>query len=131
MIAVSDRLEDVWKSRDYPVLRESVRRIDAGATRLRTSELAQEIGMDAADVLNAAFALQRRGLLEVGSLGWGADAAFITEVSGAAYLITGLHPDVDDQLSGLVELLQQAARQQSDEEERTRLRRAAEAVGGV
>ena len=53
------------------------------------------------------------------------------EVSGAAYLITGLHPDGDDALSDLIAALRQAANEVGDEDERGRLRRAADGLAGI
>jgi hypothetical protein len=52
-------------------------------------------------------------------------------VSGSAYLLTGLHPDGDDALSRLIDGLRQAADQTADDDERGRLRRAADALGGI
>jgi hypothetical protein len=55
----------------------------------------------------------------------------VLDVSGSAYLVTGLHPEGDDALSRLIDGLRQAAEQTSDEDERSRLRRAADALAGV
>ncbi len=56
-------------------------------------------------------------------------------MAGAAYLMTGLHPARDDALLALVQVLREAAEQSGDEEEKSRLRRAASALvdisGGV
>lgn len=55
----------------------------------------------------------------------------IDAVSGQAYLLTGLHPDSDDATDRLVSLLRQAADQTADPEEKTRLRKAASAIGDL
>ncbi|MBO0900856.1 hypothetical protein J1G43_12870 [Cellulomonas sp. zg-ZUI22] len=124
-----ERLGDVWASRDFPVLVEVARRLDAGASIIQPAELIASTGLDEQAVVQAARALERRRLLKVEWLMGG--NFFVTDVSGAAYLMTGLHPDGDDVLSQLVSALRQAAEQQPDEDERGRLRKAADALGGV
>lgn len=131
---MTDQLNDVWANRDYPVLREITRQLDESSSPIHPSDLNASLGMSA-DVLQSALqALRRRGFIEVEaaeSYGGGSQVIAIVDVAGAAYLVTGLHPDTDEQLSGLVQLLQQAAEQSPDEDERTRLRRAADAIGSV
>ena len=53
------------------------------------------------------------------------------DVAGSAYLITRLHPDGNDALGRLVETIRQAAEETADEEERGRLRRAADGLLSV
>lgn len=126
----TDKLEDVWAARDFPVLVEVARRFDAGALSVRREDVADATGLDVDTVQLAGLALSRRGLVETkGAMQ--APVLRFTNVAGAAYLLTGLHPDGDDVVSQLVSALQQAAAQQSDEDERGRLRRAADAIGGV
>ena len=60
-----------------------------------------------------------------------AGPAGIVEVSGEAYLLTGLHPNGDDAVSQLVSALRQAADEVADPEEKSRLRKLADGVGGV
>jgi hypothetical protein len=125
---MTERLDDVWINRDYPVLREAARRIDAGDVHVHQDVIAEATGLESDEVKRAAAALERRGLVMLTKdLG---PVRFV-EVSGAAYLITGLHPDADDALSRLVQVLQQAAERTGDQEERSRLRRAADALLGV
>ncbi len=125
-----DPLPDVWTSRDYPVLREVVRRIDLGDRFLSTQDVADGLGMPIEDVERAGAALTRRGLVRLGN-SMAAEIDTFDEVSGAAYLLTGLHPDGDDMVSRLVSALRQAATQAGDEDERSRLRRAADYLGDL
>ena len=127
---MSERLDDVWATRDYPVLRETVRVIDAEPYSLPDeSSIAAATGLSTEDVRRAGLALQRRGFVSVDSP---ADrSVMFTDIAGAAYLVTGLHPDADDALSSLVQALQQAAEQSGDENERSRLRRAADGLLSV
>jgi hypothetical protein len=52
-------------------------------------------------------------------------------MSGAAYPMTGLHPDTGRDIDDLVESLTQAADRSGDDDDRSRLRRAADALGGI
>jgi len=125
---MTERLDDVWINRDYPVLREVARRIDAGDVHVHQDVIAEATGLESDEVKRAAAALERRGLV---TLTKDLGPVRFVEVSGAAYLITGLHPDADDALSRLVQVLRQAAERTGDQEERSRLRRAADALLGV
>jgi hypothetical protein len=122
-------LPDKWYTRDYPVLLEVARRIDSGEEYPAGEQVGEALGMTAADVRLAAHALARRDLVAINE-DYGGGVTF-EDVAGAAYLMTGLHPDTDDALSRLVVALQQAADQVSDEEERSRLRRAADGLLNV
>jgi hypothetical protein len=126
---MTEPLDDVWLTRDFPVLKEVTRRIDAGEVMPESIDIANALGIENDKIVLAAKALDRRGLVEL-SRDYGGDATFL-DVSGEAYLLTGLHPNGEDALTGLVEALQQAADQVDDPEERSRLRRAAEAVRDV
>ncbi|TKJ33493.1 hypothetical protein [Blastococcus sp. CCUG 61487] len=55
----------------------------------------------------------------------------VDDVAGEAYLLTGLHPDADDATERLASLLRQAANQTDDPEEKSRLRKAASAIGDL
>lgn len=123
-------LEDVWVTRDLPVLTEVTRRIDAGERPVSVETIAGATGLDPQLVELAGVALERRGFVEI----WASDQSWceqFNDIAGAAYLVTGLHPDGDDVLAQLVSVLEQAAERTSDDDERGRLRRAASAVGGL
>lgn len=55
----------------------------------------------------------------------------ISDVAGEAYLLTGLHPDGHEVLGVLIDVLRQAADQTTDSEEKSRLKRAATALGEI
>lgn len=65
-------------------------------------------------------------MLESAGGPWGFD-----NVSSDVYPIVGLHPDTDNTLDALVQLLNDAANDQDDEAERSRLRRVVDAIGAV
>jgi hypothetical protein len=129
---MTDKLEDAWTTRDYPVLREVTRLIDSREDEGPGSQrIAEATGLDDDQVQAAGLALERRGLVQLGGKVAEGGFSYFHEISGAAYLITGLHPDGDDALSRLIDGLRQAAEQTVDEDEKGRLRRAADALGGI
>lgn len=120
-------LTDVWRVRDFLVLVEVTRRIDSGTSTVRPTEVAAALGITEEEVQRAGAALARRGLVHIR----GADqlpVIFFYDVSGEAYLMTGLHPDGQDALTRLVSALNQAAERSMDPDERSGLRRAADSL---
>jgi hypothetical protein len=116
-------LPDVWADRDFPVLVEVARRIDGGQSSVRI--IADDLGMEVDDVARAGAALARRGLLATEGVDQ-RPVLFLHDLSGTAYLMTGLHPDGDDAVSRLISALEQAIERTSDEGKRGRLRRLAD-----
>jgi hypothetical protein len=125
-----DKLDDVWTSRDYPMLLELARRFENGTRYEMSPQLAKDLDQPQDEVIRSLTALRRRGLINTKEL-TSAGPVAVTDINGAAYLITGLHPDGDDALSGLISALRQAADESGDEDERGRLRKAADALAGV
>ncbi|MEO6699982.1 MAG: hypothetical protein ABIP57_00580 [Jatrophihabitantaceae bacterium] len=123
---MNDRLDDVWSTRDYPVLREVTRRFDVGAVEVEEHEVASHLDVDISIVRRACHALERRGFLQITESY--EDEVTVLSVSGQAYLVTGLHPDGDDAVDQLVSLLREAADLTANQEDRGRLRRAASAL---
>jgi hypothetical protein len=87
---MTEKLPDVWYSRDYPVLREIARRFDSGERLVEHWPLAYDLGMQPDEVSRAAHALGRRGLIQFEEDYGG--SITITAISGDAYILTGLHP---------------------------------------
>ena len=127
---MTDKLPDVWFSRDYPVLIEVCRQLDAGERTVRIHDVADKLKMDVEAVENAGMALQRRGLVETRGIDQWRVFDF-TDASGEAYLLTGLHPSGDDAVSALVAALRQAADLTDDPAEKSRLRGLADSALGV
>jgi hypothetical protein len=123
---MTERLDDLWSPRDYPVLREAVRLIDRGARNVKAETLAEATGLPEEEVKRAVSALARRGLVDPWNAAPGPIG--IRDVSGEAYLITGLHPDGSDVIEQLVSVIRQASDRADSDEERTRLQRAASAL---
>ena len=125
-----DKLDDVWAARDFPVLVEVTRRIDAGEHAVHTHEVAEALGVDEETVQLAGAALERRGLVETRGSAQ-VPVMLFRGVTEQAYFLTGLHPDGDDVVSRFVDALRQAADRTTDPDERSRLRKLADGVGGV
>jgi hypothetical protein len=121
---------DVWTTRDFPVLREVVQRFDRGDNAVWGQDVAAALSMSPEDVHRSGRALKRRGLVEA-LIPLKGPAVQFANVSGEAYLLTGLHPNGDDAVSQLVSALRQAADQVADPEEKSKLRKLADGVGGV
>lgn len=130
MVRMNEPLPDVWATRDYPVLREVVRRFDRGDNSVWGNDVAAALSLSPEVVARSARALERRGLVEALITLQGETVSF-RDVSGEAYLLTGLHPNGDDAVSQLVDALRQAADKVADPEEKSRLRKLADGVGGV
>lgn len=124
----TEKLHDVWASRDFPILRAATQAIDSGG-RPRISELAEATGLGEEEVEHGLQALERRRLVAIQSTMSG--PLWVNDVAGEAYLMTGLHPDGNDALEALAGIMRQAADRTSDPDEKGRLRRAASAIGDI
>jgi len=127
---MTDRLDNVWTARDFPVLKEVTRRIDAGGSGVvMIRDIANSLEMSSDDVRNAVRALERTGYLRAT---WGLGGnGYINDITASAYLTTGLHPDGDDLAARLIDAALQAAELTDDPDERTRLRRFADGAANV
>src|SRR4051794_30921569 len=89
--------------------------------------------MEADDVQAALKALARRGLIDVvqsRGIGGPQPVVAITDVSGEAYVMTGLHPG-DDDIEALVDAFRQAAEETTDPDEKGRLQKVGETLKDV
>jgi hypothetical protein len=128
---VTEKLDDAWKMRDFPVLVEITRRIDGGTPGIDLAELARYFDFDDNTMQSAARALDRRRLVVLTGGDLTGRYSTIVDVTAEAYFLTGLHPDGDDAVTGLVSALHQAAELTSDPAEKSRLRALADAALGV
>jgi len=121
--------KDVWRSRDLPVLALIAARIDRGEP-VGEPEISRTLGADP-DVVAAAFrSLARSGLIEGPRLANG-NIQFVMDVSARAYQLTGLHPNPDERVDKLLELLDDAIAKSADEHERTALQAVRANLGDV
>jgi len=119
---MSKPLNDVWTERDFPVLVAVTRRIDSGETTPRVEDVSADIGMSTDDVQLAGAALARRGLVEtMGAMQ--AQVLRFKNLSGQAYLLTGLPPDGEAAIDRLADAVRQAIEQTNDPDEKRSLHR--------
>jgi hypothetical protein len=114
-------LADVWASRDFPVLVEITRRLDAGGS-VFLSAVVEALPLSDDEVDRAVRALQRRGLVTEVARTLGGDA-IIDDVTGEAYLLTGLHPSPEAGADRLMAALEQAIDKAPEGERKTRLQK--------
>ena len=129
MLLVTEPLPDTWTPRDFPVLRAAVALIDRGEGA-GINALCEATALDLAEVTLALRALRRRGLVGL-DLRTAGLVAGVSSVSGEAYLETGLHPTENDLVAQLVTALRKAADEVEDPDEKSRLRKLADGLGGV
>jgi hypothetical protein len=130
---MSNPLPDRWSTRELPVLIAAAKRLDADPrTQIRSSVLAQDTGLDDADVIVAIHALTPSYLdstqvMSGGAIPTRADVRALTERGRRA---VGLWPSGEN-VDALVDALHQAEQIVEDPDEKSRLRQAAGAVGRV
>jgi hypothetical protein len=124
---------DRWQRRDFPVLVEATRQVDAReAVDVHAMAVAADTDEDGVD--EALAALEDAGYLDT--------IRGPTRTSGDAQLhgvrlrerglrATGLWPNDDDQADALVQVLEQAADQVSDGDDQSALRKAGRLLRGV
>jgi len=121
----NSKLDDVWTTRDYPMLLAIMKHVETKELPLQSYEL--DIDLDDEDRRRALKALEARGLIVATYRGDWADG--VKSVDGRAYIFTGLHPDGDDVRERLVSLLEQLADKTDDEEEASKIKQAAKQFG--
>ena len=122
-----ERLQDVWATRDRPVLVEVVRRLDNDDS-VSMTEVAEATGLSDDDVMRAARNLRRANLVTTDFLLDG-DTDF-TEVSAEALRIAGLWPDAGDAFDRLLWSLEERIAE-APPDEKTKLAKVRDAIVGV
>lgn len=122
-----DKLEDVWHSRDLPVLREVTRRVDEGAKHVPRGDLVEATGLDDETVTRGLASLDRQGLIVPDRRG--GQVMAVMNVAPRAYALTGLYPSGEEFRERMVAVLEQLAEQTSDPEERSKIKGAARQLG--
>ena len=125
-------LPDRWATRDFPVLVETARLLDAGAPGpLQASELMDVTSFNEKDVNAAWGALIGAGYLVGGTFSTLASTEhFAEDLTERGRRAVGLWPSGDN-ADALVDALRQAEELVDDPEEKGLIRRAAGAVGSV
>jgi len=122
-------IEDVWFSRDLPLLRKTVRSIDSGRGRHECGKLAQAAGLDEETGRRAFLSLERHGHVELHKAG-GNVPLFVRDVGPDAYRLTGAYPDPATIATRLITELERAEAD-APESDKGKFRRALDGVTGV
>lgn len=122
-------MEDTWFSRDLPVLDAAVRHVDEDTGRIADPDLlAEEAGIPRDDVRRSLQALSGVYLRTEGTM---QGDHLVMDVTPEARRAVGQWPTPENVANRLLAVLEQAADQTGDEEQRTRLRRAADSLKGL
>ena len=106
MSSDAEFLDDLWWSRDFPILRETVRVIDAkGPGKNYCSKIAEAAGITEEEADAAFLALERSGLVRIFKAG-GRKPVFVNDVAGEAYGLVGAYPNPDATVQRLVAALE-------------------------
>jgi hypothetical protein len=128
-------VESTWETRDLPVLEAIVRLYDEGNQAVEARELTERTGFDYETVQQALWALayeQPPFFDPIDTSTFGArDMAAVRSVSGHARRTVGAWPTPEGLADRIIAALNEAADNEPDEVKKGKLRRGAEAVGGV
>ena len=127
-----DEVRYTWAERDLPLLRESVRRIDAGEEWPGMREIASSCGIDPRQAEVAFDALEEDGYLVIrGRAMSGVLNGNVTQVTGKARREVGAWPTAEGVIDQLVVALTAAADAETEPERKSRLREAAQTLSST
>lgn len=126
-------LVPTWSTRELPILRSVLERVDSGAYYVDLKRVQAEIGLGDDQMRAGLIALERADppYLEIQWLMRSQAKGNIKSVSERARRGLGTWPTSDDVLARLVAALQAQAEGESDPAQRSRLSEAARVIGGV
>jgi hypothetical protein len=132
-------IESTWATRDLPILVAAYRRVESQAPQSvgQLEEMRQELGLTVQDFAAGLEALEGADpphieLMVAG--GWSDERArgrFVTGVSERAHRELGAWPSTDVFVEQLAAALARAADEEQEPERKSRLREAAEVLGGM
>jgi DNA-binding transcriptional MocR family regulator len=126
-----DEVRYTWAERDLPLLRESVRRIDAGQEWPSMQEIATSCGIDFGQAEVAFDALEEDGYLVIGGRALGVLNGNVRQVTGKARREVGAWPTAEGVVDQLVVALAAAADAETEPERKSRLRETADTLGST
>jgi hypothetical protein len=129
---MSDDVRPTWASRDLPILRAALRRLDAGEDFPELQDIRQEIGLTSDDVRAGIRALESADppYIDV-ALRAGDAIGHVVGVSERARRELGAWPAADSLVDELAAALARAADAEQEPEKKTRLRAVADGLAGV
>lgn len=125
-------LPDRWANRDFPVLVETARLLDAGEMPVAVADIQGRLGDLEEDQIIAALKALLHGYIvgEAIEMMGGTGDVFVRDLTERGRRTVGLWPS-SESVDALVEALKQAEELTDDPDEKTMIRRAAGAVGSV
>lgn len=133
---MEDEIRETWASRDLPILRAALRRLDAGEDYPDLEEIRQELGFSG-DQLRAGIAALESAdppYIDVElAMGWREDQASgsVAGVSERARRELGAWPSADSLVDALAAAFARAADDEKEPEKKGRLRAIADGLGGA
>lgn len=132
---MNSELQPTWASRELPILQVALRRLDAGEFYVDLEEIRSEVGLDVNQMRAALNALAEADppyiRVSYTMAGPHRVGGHLDAVSERARRELGTWPSADVVVDRLVAALSEAASAQPQDEDRTRLRAAADALGGM
>jgi hypothetical protein len=131
-----DEIESTWASRDLPILRAALRRLDSGEDSPELEEIRRELGFSGDQLWAGIKALESADPpyieVELG-MGWAHDRAsgFVSGVSERARRELGAWPSADSLVDALAAAFAHAAAEEKEPARRGRLRAIADGLGGA
>jgi hypothetical protein len=124
-------LTPTWPWREFPVLRETARIIDADTegAGARFADVSDATGLSADDVLRAAHALDDGGFVELRMMTH--NAGKFVGITAAARREVGLWPSPENALDRMIAALEAIATNTDDEDTRTRARKILDGLTGA
>jgi hypothetical protein len=126
-----DEVRYTWAERDLPLLRESVRRIDAGEEWPGMREIATSCGIDFGQAEVGFDALEEDGYLVIRGRALGVLNGNVSQVTGKARREVGAWPTAEGVVDQLVVALAAAADAETEPEKKSRLRETADTLGST
>ncbi|WP_151478115.1 hypothetical protein [Streptomyces albicerus] len=126
-------MESTWVERDLPVLNALVQQLDdaAGASFPELRDVTEETGLDISEITKAALALDGARYIELVKTAGSTGSWYVKKVSREARQAVGQWPTAEQLLDTLVQRLGEAAEEETDPEQRSRLRAAASTASGA
>jgi hypothetical protein len=130
----SEEIGNTWASRDLPILRAALRRLDAGEDMPDLEEIRQELGFTGNELLAGLRALESADPPYIGfdlAMGWSEDQAsgHVTGVSERARRELGAWPSAESLVDALAAAFAEAADAEEEPAKKNRLRSIAEGLG--
>jgi len=130
---MTDKLQDVWSTRDFPVLAAIARQLESGEDFLFEHPISAETGLTREQVIRAVVALNKAHFIEVqiNEAAGGVLSVAVTGITERGMRQVGLWPSADEAADRLIAALNTLAEQAPTEDERNRWQKVRDGVLGA